>query len=462
MNRSMGNGSARLAVALTLVASSVVVAETTPSPLPRYDLKPGREFRYRSSSEFDYGRGGYTTKIEWQGWVTRQNADGSSRVILRHQNQFISRSSATAGKSAPEPPPRVTIAYVDIFPDGRILENETLGTEIAPAHIFPALPSNAAQAKDRWGVAGREVDSRVELKPVVGDAKSPEVWSFQAEWFGPANRIYETKFQVKFAFDPKLGLIRSAETQNTQSYGIDGKGKGTTELVTTEQHNPGWTKTFADEADRYFAANQAGETLLVGITKDADRVPAIMAEFEKALTNAKESLTLPIFRDQLDQQIHRQKKLASYYTEEAKSNAKAIGRMAAEWTTTDLEGRSHSLTDYRGKVVILDFWSRGCGWCVQAMPQVKQLAEEFKDQPVAVLGMHTDSDEADARFVAEIMKLNYPSMKAESLPEKYHVRGFPTLFIVDQNGKIADIHVGYSPTLRAAVSNRVKQLLAGK
>jgi hypothetical protein len=91
---------------------------------------------------------------------------------------------------------------------------------------------------------------------------------------------------------------------------------------------------------------------------------------------------------------------------------------------------------------------------------MKELADDFKGQPVAVLGMNTDRDEKDAKFVVDEMGLNYPVLKAEGVPEKYHVRGFPTLVIVDQEGKVADIHVGYSATLRDEVSKTVKELLA--
>ena len=108
---------------------------------------------------------------------------------------------------------------------------------------------------------------------------------------------------------------------------------------------------------------------------------------------------------------------------------------------------------------MLDFWYRGCGWCVRAMPQISQLADDFKGQPVAVLGMNTDREEKDAKFVVEAMKLDYPMLKAEGLPKKYGVQGFPTLVIIGPDGTVRDLHVGYSPTLREEVGKTIRELL---
>jgi thiol-disulfide isomerase/thioredoxin len=109
--------------------------------------------------------------------------------------------------------------------------------------------------------------------------------------------------------------------------------------------------------------------------------------------------------------------------------------------------------------VILDFWYRGCGWCIRAMPQINALADDFKGQPVAILGMNTDRVESDARLVIEKLGLKYPTLKAEGLPQKYGVQGFPTLVIIGPDGKVHDLHVGYSPTLREEVAKAVKELL---
>jgi hypothetical protein len=81
---------------------------------------------------------------------------------------------------------------------------------------------------------------------------------------------------------------------------------------------------------------------------------------------------------------------------------------------------------------------------------------------VAIFGMNTDRNEEDARFVSEKMGLKYPTLKAIGLPEKFGVRGFPTLIVIDQQGKVHDLHVGYTPTLRQDIGRQIKALLEKK
>jgi peroxiredoxin len=165
---------------------------------------------------------------------------------------------------------------------------------------------------------------------------------------------------------------------------------------------------------------------------------------------------------ELNERIKQHEQMAKYTLDDAERRAKVMGQPAAEFETTDLNGKKVKLADLRGQVVVLDFWYRGCGWCVKAMPQMNELAADFAGQPVAIFGMNTDRDEADARFVIEKMALKYPNLKAEGLPQKFGVQGFPTLIIVDQQGRVHDIHVGYSPTLRDDVGKVIRELLAKK
>jgi thiol-disulfide isomerase/thioredoxin len=152
---------------------------------------------------------------------------------------------------------------------------------------------------------------------------------------------------------------------------------------------------------------------------------------------------------------------SAYLSEVEAEEREVLNKPAAQWETTDLEGERHSLTDYRGKVVVLDFWFRNCVPCIKAMPQIKEIGEQFRGKQVAILGMNIDPEEKDARFVVNKQNLNYPTLKAEGLPEKYNVHSCPTLVIIDQQGVVRGWHVGYSANLREEVPKTINRLLAG-
>lgn len=166
-------------------------------------------------------------------------------------------------------------------------------------------------------------------------------------------------------------------------------------------------------------------------------------------------------------------KTAEHLAKRAERLAEFIGKPAQGWGPTespedpapvdsevnDLDGRPQSLARHRGKVIVLDFWDRYCGWCMKAMPQVKKLADHYHDQPVAVFGASNDQDEKDARLVVQTMKLDHPVIWSRDLRPRYGVPGFPTLVIIDQQGKVADMHVGYSPQLFERISEIIDRLL---
>ena len=214
------------------------------------------------------------------------------------------------------------------------------------------------------------------------------------------------------------------------------------------------------EADGHFAAQQDYAARFAEASKAPGEAQPLLAAATEALRVARGRTTMPIFAKALDAQIKQQDRNTHYFADQAEARRKVIGQVAADWELEDLAGVRHTMHGYRGRVVVLDFWYRGCGWCIRAMPQMKQIADDFRDQPVVVLGMNKDQDVKDARFVADTMGLNYPTLVgAMAEPEKYHVQGFPTLVVVDPQGKIAEFHVGYSLNLRAEVGAAIRRLL---
>ena len=359
-----------LCTALALLGLIAIArADETTNDLPRYRLKVGQELKYHGTSDFKYENGSFGTKSDWQVWVVRANDDGGWRLVLRSSSQM---TQTVGGREQGGGHADVTLAYCDLSPDGRIAPNDSLGFRLDPSSIFPRLPKDADEAKNGWREANPRQDRRTEFKRPAGIADDADGWVFEGVCTSPSDRIYLSSSRARYVFDAKKGLVTRVESENAQGYGFKGKGTGTEELTAVELQDPDRVKTFAAESERYFEANRAYQDLLTKAGKDAKDADALLSRAETVLTDARETITLPVLREQVDEQVKKHAQMASYYAEEAKNRAAVLGQDAAEWETKDLDGKTHALKDYRGKVVILDFWYRGCGWCIRAMPQMKR------------------------------------------------------------------------------------------
>jgi peroxiredoxin len=442
------------------IMAAAAVAARAGDDVPRYRLQPGMELSYRSSSTFRHQSGAHIDEGETTAWIVRRNDDGSVRVVLRQGSRFTATSLGQTLKSLfqkqAKPPMDYNVGYFDLFPDGRIGPDAELGYRISPAALFPRLPDDAAQARAGWG----QRDEKMGQEHRYSSLKSePGGWSFHGERVGAENKIYGMTADSTFHLDAARGAIRRVETEYTQDYGFQGKGTGSSELTGVQTRDAAWLAAFAPAADRYFAATRTYERTTEEASKAAGNAEKMLAQAKAALQSARDAIEHPIFREQLDRQLASHDGMVSYYVDSAKRRADVVGKPAATWELKGLDGKTHTLRDYRGKVVVLDFWYRGCGWCIKAMPQINALAGQFEGRPVAVLGMNTDRNEADAKFVSDAMGLKYATLRAEGVSEKYGVQGFPTLILIDPEGTVRDVHVGYSPTLQADVAKAIEGLL---
>ncbi|HLP26036.1 MAG TPA: redoxin family protein, partial [Acidobacteriota bacterium] len=132
-----------------------------------------------------------------------------------------------------------------------------------------------------------------------------------------------------------------------------------------------------------------------------------------------------------------------------------VGATAPDFVSQTLDGKSVKLSDLRGKVVVLDFWATWCGPCISSMPHTQEVAAHYKDQGVVVLANCTSDTRAKFEQWVKANQAKYPDLlwthdAAERGPERvsralYGVGGIPCQFVIDRDGKIVDIVVGYLP-----------------
>jgi thiol-disulfide isomerase/thioredoxin len=133
---------------------------------------------------------------------------------------------------------------------------------------------------------------------------------------------------------------------------------------------------------------------------------------------------------------------------------------APDWQLNDLNGKAVSFSDFRGKVVILDFWATWCVPCRMEIPHFVELQKGYGDKGLAVIGVSLDEQgtEVVKKFVRQF-GVNYPIvMGNQKVAEAYGgIVVVPTTFVIDRHGRIASRHLGYED--KAAFEEEIQSLL---
>lgn len=119
---------------------------------------------------------------------------------------------------------------------------------------------------------------------------------------------------------------------------------------------------------------------------------------------------------------------------------------APDFSLTDMDGKAHALADYRGKVVLVNFWATWCPPCRKEMPSLERVYQHFKGKPFAVLAINQwETVDHVFSYMGDLnVDPSFPILfdSESKVADQFGVRGLPTSFLVDAQGRIVYRAVG--------------------
>jgi thiol-disulfide isomerase/thioredoxin len=471
-----------LLIRLTANAPAQADSRRGEAALPRYQFQVGQEFVYSYRDEnVDEARprgGGPVQKsrsvgiTQWRIWVLEKNADGSWRLL-------VDRETRETGLDRHVEVSARVLHEFDIFPDGRLVARRVVGDHLGdanyPTPLFVSLPADKHELAGEW-----RSPTNVGSAPPIGRVDPPggrtfrcSVDSHRTGSGGGSLAIHcrqhrpgdgvpgMTKTRV-CSFDVAAGRLVGFEEELTDDSGNRGSHcVATAKLVSVSDRPAAWLAELKHEADA-FSHRQVqydAETESLNASQSIKECTDLLTRIRSSLTTARESAPLEPIREQYAALLKRLDEVAKWALPKAKGREE-LATGPADWELSDFEGRPHRLRDYRGRVVVLDFWYKGCGWCIKAMPQINELAEAYKSKGVAVLGMNVDEEDEDALSVIRREHPVYATLKARPTEKVYRVDDFgcPFFIILDQTGRVRHVECGYSPDLAKRLGKVIDRL----
>jgi peroxiredoxin len=135
---------------------------------------------------------------------------------------------------------------------------------------------------------------------------------------------------------------------------------------------------------------------------------------------------------------------------------------APEFELDDLRGQHHRLSDYRGKIVLINFWASWCPECIDEIPSLNKIYEKYKGKGLVVLGILADRKKEAAMKILTQAGVTYPVLFDTSggvFIKRYTVIALPTTVVIDRNGLIVERIIGRIDFSSAAFVKKIENLM---
>ena len=124
-------------------------------------------------------------------------------------------------------------------------------------------------------------------------------------------------------------------------------------------------------------------------------------------------------------------------------------------------GENLRLSEFRGEVVMINFWASWCGPCRQEMPLLDELYAQYQPMGFTILGVNVEEDSTKARKMLGDSPVNFPVLfdNDSEVSKLYNVVAMPSTVLVDRNGNVRYLHQGYKPGYEEAYQQQVRALI---
>ena len=137
------------------------------------------------------------------------------------------------------------------------------------------------------------------------------------------------------------------------------------------------------------------------------------------------------------------------------------GMPAPDFALKSSTGENIRLSEYRGDVVMINFWATWCGPCRQEMPLLDELYTRYERVGFSLLGVNIDDDSSRAMAMISELGVSFPVLfdNRKEVSKLYEVDAMPVTVLVDRDGKVRHVHHGYKPGYEQKYLDEIRSLL---
>ncbi len=144
--------------------------------------------------------------------------------------------------------------------------------------------------------------------------------------------------------------------------------------------------------------------------------------------------------------------------------AAGVGDAAPPFALTTASGETVSLATLRGRVVYVDFWASWCGPCRRSFPWMNEMQQKYGARGLTIVGINVDKKRADAERFLQQTPAAFTIVYDEPgvTPAAYVVKGMPSSYLIDAQGNVSTVEIGFFDEHKAGIEERIRALLAAR